>query len=258
MNDKLNSVTTTERSLEIIEIIQNERGATVSDIAEQTDLARSTVHKHVNTLRKHGYLERNGERYDLGLKFYNKGNYVAETRPYFNIAGRIVDELSERLGEDIEFIVENGGQGMVVAAAYHKRSKYNTDQHLGSYYPLHATAAGKAILSGLSNQQVSQIFSQQTLEAYTDTTIVSEDELLEELDEIRERGYARSDEEFEEGLRAVAKRVDAPTGSPLGAISVLAPIYRMPDEDFKQQIPQIVADKVIEFESDLCEEMSHR
>ncbi|MFB9808657.1 IclR family transcriptional regulator [Haladaptatus pallidirubidus] len=258
MTGNPNRVTTTERSLEIVEVIQEARGATLSQITDRTDFAKSTIHKHLRTLAQYGYLEKKGERYDLGLKFYNKGNYIADTRSYFEIAKRVVEELSEELEEDIEFVVENDGKGIVVAAAYHKRSKYSADQHLGTYYPLHATAAGKMILAGFSTEQIKQIISKWRMDKHTDNTITSETKLLDEIEEIRERGYARSDEEFAEGLRAVAKRVDAPDGSILGAISVLAPIYRMPEEDFKQYIPQMIAKKAVEFENELDERTFYR
>ena len=249
--ERKDMVTTTERSLEILDVIQDIDGATLSAIAAKTELATSTVHKHLATLSKHGYVKKEGEHYSLGLKFYNKGNHVADTQPYFEIAERIVEELAAELGEDTEFIVENDGRGMVIAASYHKRSEYSEKQHLGSYFPLHATAAGKAILAGLPDEKVKRKLSRQGMEACTDNTITTTNELFGELNKIRDRGYAQTDEEFAEGLRAVAKRVDSPYGSPLGAISVLAPIYRMESESFTEQIPQILAEKVTEFEEEL-------
>jgi DNA-binding IclR family transcriptional regulator len=255
-NVEREGVSTTARSLEIVEYLQREDGATMRELVSTFDVSKSTVHKHLTTLRNNGYVTKRGEVYRLGLAFFNKGQYVESERAYLDIADDIVDELDSELKEDIEFVVENAGRGLVVAESTHKRNRYDGEffpHYRGRYYHLHAMAAGKVLLARFSEERVRSIVDRWGLPGYTDSTVVDVEELLEELRRTSERGFALSDEEFSQGLRAVACCVDDPEGNPLGALAVCAPIYRMTGEEFTETIPRQVATYARRFEDRLEE-----
>jgi len=97
---------------------------------------------------------------------------------------------------------------------------------IGNRVPLHATGAGKALLAWLPPDRRDALIDRTELRAHTARTIVERTALRRALEEIRERGYAVDDEEYDEGVRCVAVAV-GPVGSPLAAISVSAPSSRM-------------------------------
>ena len=95
---------------------------------------------------------------------------------------------------------------------------------VGSAFPLHCTANGKALLSGLDDDAIRDLLPAQ-LTRFTAATITSRDALLAELDEIRRSGVAFDREEHTDGISAVAAVVRDAHG-PVAAISVPVPTQR--------------------------------
>jgi DNA-binding IclR family transcriptional regulator len=114
---------------------------------------------------------------------------------------------------------------------------------------LHHLSAGKAILARLPEERVEAIIDKHGLVERTENTITTRAELYDELETVRERGYAYNDGEEVDGLRAVGAAVSGPDGEVLGAISLSGPKSRMRGERFDQGIPQAVKETadVIEF-----------
>ncbi|MFC6734152.1 MULTISPECIES: IclR family transcriptional regulator [unclassified Haladaptatus] len=255
-------VTTTERSLALLQEIKQRDGATLTELTATAPLARSTVHKHLWTLLDAGYLAKEGERYVLGLKFLNYGEYARSRKLGYNLARETIRKLADETNEEVDFIVENDGRGIVVHESYHPQSQYqshgNTEsrhEYTGTYYYLHSIAAGKAILAELPDERVAEIVEQWGLPARTDHTITDVDVLMAQLEEVRDRGVALTDEEFEDGMRAVGRRVTYPDGSLLGSISITVPKYRMTDDVFYEQVPDLLRETVGSLEAEIREEM---
>lgn len=80
------------------------------------------------------------------------------------------------------------------------------DVNIGEQFQLHQTAAGKAILSVLSDEVVRSIYNGLELKQRTENTIADPDALFEELDTIREQGYALNQKEFHDGVTELAHR----------------------------------------------------
>ena len=105
---------------------------------------------------------------------------------------------------------------------------------------LHSSAYGKAILAYLPEDQVERVTEDYDLSARTENTITTTEELLEELERVRERGFSLNDGEEIRGMRAVGAPIQKRDGSVLGAVSVSKPASRMREEEFRETIPEIV------------------
>jgi len=252
------TVKTTRTSLEIVSTIREADGARVSDIVDAHDMAKSTAHKHLTTLERAGYLTKSGEVYHIGLKFLNLGEYARERWYWFSAVKAAVEELAERTEEECDFVVDDHGRVITVAESYHKWAKYGTGDgskryraNIGTYYPIHATGSGLAILSAYPSGRVEAIADEWGLSPLTDHTITSREELFAELDRIRERGYAVGDRYYTEGLRSVGRPVTAPDGTVLGALSVSGPTYRIDGAVLDREVPRALEAVVDSLESEL-------
>lgn len=251
-------VTTTERSFEILNVVKEREGTTLSVLADELTLSRSTIHKHLTTLRDHGFVVKEGEQYSLGMKFLNYGVHARSRGVEYVLAAETVRQLAAETEEEVDLVVENDGRGIVVHESYHPHSRYGKQLsgmsktvNVGAYYHLHSIAAGKAILAELPDEQVTAIIEKWGLPQRTNRTLTSSGELREELDRIRERGIAFSDQEYEEGMRAVGRRILGPDGSLVGSISITAPAYRMTDDIFEERIPNLLTEHIDELEADI-------
>ena len=117
----------------------------------------------------------------------------------------------------------------------------NIDIHTGSRLSIHATAIGKAILSQMSDETVEEILREIDLDSLTENTINSEDELREELAEIRRTGIAFDREERVHGLNCVAVPIRK-GDDVVGTISVSGPTSRLKGEYFEEELPRLLHD----------------
>ena len=252
------TVKTTRTSLDIIDTIRAADGARVSDVVDAHGIAKSTAHKHLTTLERAGYLIKSGEVYHIGFKFLNLGEYARERRYWFAAVKAAVEDLAERTEEECDFVVDDHGRVITVVESYHKWAKYGAGDdseryraNIGTYYPIHATGSGLAILSAYPRERVEAVVDERGLSAPTDHTITDREELFAELDRTRERGYAVGDRYYAEGLRSVGRAVTAPDGTVIGALSVSGPTYRIDGPVRDREVPRALAAVVESLEGEL-------
>lgn len=233
-----NPVRTTEKSLRIIHKLKELDGGRVTEVADELDISKSVVHNHLSTLEEHGYVVRKGDEYALGLRFLNLGGYTRNRMELYKAAEPEVQKLAEKTDELASLMTHEQGLGI-----YLYRSKgpeaVDGDTYAGLRTYLHTTALGKAILAHMPSSQVDEIVAEHGLPVETNNTITDPDTLREELDRIRERGYAIDNEERITGLYCVAAPIEM-DDEVLGAISVSAPKGRTGDDRFKNEVPELV------------------
>jgi DNA-binding IclR family transcriptional regulator len=232
-------VKTTEKTLEILELLKELDEAGVSELADRLDMGKSAVHNHLSTLREHHYVTKSEEKYRLGLKFLDLGGYTRSQMRLFRTAEPELSDLAQETGELVNIMCEEYGMG-VYLVRWKGDQAVDIDTYTGRRTHLHTTALGKAILAHLPQSRVEAIVELHGLPAVTQHTTTDPDTLQDELDRVRERGYAVDDEERINGLRCVAAPVLDKDDTVLGAISVAAPTSRMTGERFRTEIPNAV------------------
>lgn len=229
-------VRTTETSLKLVEALRKLDTARIDELGEELDIAPSTVYRHLKTLRKHGYVVKEADFYRLGLQFLTIGGYVRDRKGEYELAKEAAEDLAQQTQERVQFEVEEQGERVFIHTATGEHA-VQAKGTIGRRGPLHCSAAGKAILAELPDPRVMEIIEQHGLESVTENTITDTDTLLNELEEIRERGIAFNFEESTIGLRAAAASVKTPDGEVLGALSVSGPAHRMEERRLKEEIP---------------------
>ncbi|MFC7222484.1 IclR family transcriptional regulator [Halalkalicoccus sp. GCM10025322] len=232
------TVGATETSLRIIDALRTLDGAGVTDLAEHLELPKSTVHNHLQTLRRNEYVTKQDSQYAVGLRFLQLGEYARDRRQIATIAPPEIDKLAEETREMANLLVEEHGRGVFLYRAK-GADAVHMDTHAGKRVHLHTTGFGKAILAHLPEERVDRILDRHGLPAVTPSTITDRERLLAELETVRERGYAYDDEERLEGLRCVAAPIVV-DGDVLGAVSVSGPRSRIRDEYYREELPSLV------------------
>ncbi|WP_101295840.1 IclR family transcriptional regulator [Halegenticoccus soli] len=241
------TVSTVDTNFDIIHALRERKSAQIKELAEALDLAPSTVHRHLLTLRQRGYVTKRGESYQLGMRFLTLGGHVQTRHPAFELARQKVDQVADETGERVQFIVEEHGHRIYLYTQIGENA-VQTDASIGKRGHLHTSAAGKAILANFPEERVELILDEHGLPAYTPNTITDRDELFAELAEIRERGYAYNVEESTPGLSAVGSAVCASDGTVVGALSISGPVHRFKGETFEEELPSLVLGSTNEME----------
>lgn len=238
-------VETVERAVDIVEYLKREGPATLVEVTEELDCAKSTVHRHLQTLEANSFLVREGDAYGLGVRFLDYGVVARDRYTLFQEAKPKVDELAEVTEEKIWCTVEEHGRSVHIYGARGKHS-VRTHARVGDRNYLHQHAAGKAILAHLPEERVAEVVDTHGLPPRTPHTITDPGELRAELDEVRERGYAFNVEESVEGLHAVGAPVTDEDGGAIGAISISGPANRLDGSRLHEELPTLLLGTVNE------------
>lgn len=250
MHDITNPVTTVETAFEIIEYVAEHDDVGVSQMATDLGRAKSTVHRHLGTLVRRGYIVEEEGSYALGLRFLDLGLTARNERPLYHEAHTKVDELADRTGERVWCMTAENGRSIHLYGASGSQS-VRTDSREGDVGYLHQHAAGKAILARLPAEYVDDIVAQYGLPARTDDTITETDELFERLERIRERGYAFNRGESIPGLNAVGVPITDAHGIAIGALSISGPANRLQGAKLNAELPELLLGAVNEIEINL-------
>lgn len=249
MTDDTRTFKTTETSFAVIHAIEDEGGATFSELRSKLDLSKSSLYYHLETLEKLGYVVKEDGVYQLGLRFLSLGENAKRKEPAFSVVHSRARDLADRIPEEISFATEENGRLLVV---YHDiGGSAMTDFQVGQYLYMHATANGKMLLSEMSEERVDAIIDRWGLPKLTDNTITDREELKAELDRVRDRGYAINDEEQREGLRSVGAKVTKPDGTVIGSLAIDGATFRLTDEYIEEHAVQQLFETINAIEEDL-------
>lgn len=248
-NQKNRPVKTTTTSLELLETIKELDGATVGELTDHSDLARSTIHNHLQTLLDAEYVVKENNTYHVGLKLFHLGEYARTRKQEYKLAEKAVHELSDRTEMEADFNIEEHGR---LVNLFDKIAHSNDlGLETGNYFYMHSTAAGKAMLAEMSEQRRTEILDTHGLPQQTENTITDREELLAELETVREHGYGINDEECFLGYKTIGMAICYPDGSLFGGIAVGGPTYLI-DSDLNQMMRQTLFAISEELESDIA------
>lgn len=233
------AVKSTDRAFRIVETLKQMDGGRVTELARELDMANSTVHRHLQSLRENEYVVKEGDTYYLGLRFLDVGDYVRNRKEVYRLTEEKVKQLAEQTDERGEFLVEEYGEVVFV----HREIGDNAvqaDSHIGKRLPIHATSAGKAILAFLPDERITEIIEKRGLKSYTENTITSEKVLREELEQIREEHVAFAHQEYIQRLNTVSVPIIGTNDQVCGAIGISGPAHRVKGEWFQEEIPDLL------------------
>ena len=213
-----------DRAFDILELLADERdGLGVTDIAARTGLNKSTAHRILSALGARGYVERSGRGiYRNGLKLVdlasvhlNRVELKTEARPYLR-------ELTARMNLTTHLAILDGTDAVYIDKVA-VESSLRLYSQIGRRIPVHCSALGKSLLSGLSERELAALVSGYRFEVFTPTTPADAGVLLRQVAAVRERGYAVDDAEHEPGVRCIAAPIRDYRGKVVAAVSLTGP-----------------------------------
>ena len=233
-----NTLSSQKKSFRIIESLIELDGGRISEIASHLGLPKSTVHSHLTTLCETGYVTKSGDDYQVGLKFLWIGGYARKHMLGYNRCKETVKKIAQKTGERAQFTTEECGRQVTL---FHDKGEnaVQTDVFVGQRSFLHTTSSGKATLANLPKERQKEIISQ-GLPKRTEHTLTNPEQLSEELERVRQRGYAFNKGERVEKQYAVGVPVFGSNEALVGALSVSGPEYRMKGARMESELPELL------------------
>jgi len=179
------------------------RPLTLVDLSKRTGLPKTTVHRVCWKLVERGMLAHRGDGFEVSPKLFALGSMSPNLRRLRAIAMPWLHELTARTGWATNLAILADGRALVVDEVYGRGSR-SMPRMIGARLPLHATAIGKALLAGFSDESLDDFLEQTALRPYTQNTIVRANLVAEQVARIRTVGVALSFEEWTLGTSGIA------------------------------------------------------
>lgn len=221
-----------ERAAMILELFQDQvTELGLKEIVSKTELNKSTAFGIVNSLTELGYLMQNSEnqKYSLGPKILSLSTALRMNNVIVRIAHPFLEELANRYQETVHSAIDAGNASVIYLDKVESDSSIIINTKMGVKNYMHCTGVGKCLLAYKSIDECDRIL-QFPLTARTYNTLTEREPLYEELQRIRERGYATDNDEIEIGLSCVSVPVFQSPGNPGFAISVSGSTPRINDK----------------------------
>ena len=212
------------RSVEILEFIaKGERPVSMADICRELGFPKSSTFELVYTLINKGFLEVADEKlktFRLGFKLFQVGVAFLANTSLHKEARPVMEELMLVTDHTVLMAVEHNGKIVYLDKVEPPAEVVRIEAKLGSSNLLHCTGLGKALLAAYSHERVKELTGGDRLIPKTPFSIQSYDELVKELECIRERGYSIDNKESESNVFCFAAPIYDRLNQPVAAISL--------------------------------------
>lgn len=237
----LGAVQSVERTLDLLEYLARSSGwMGISELSNATGQPVGTIHRLLMTLVARNYVVRDGRtrRYTLGPAFRRLAGISLQTPDWAEIGTPLLRDLVEISGETANLAVMEGDRAVYVAQVQPRRM-VRMFTELGNRVYLHCTGCGKVLLAYQPDSVIASIIAETGLPGFTDTTITDPGQLKQELEMIRQQGYAIDNGEQEEGVRCIAAPVYDPRGKVIAALSISGPGSRLDSRRIPTLLPHL-------------------
>ena len=215
-----------EKAFRIVKLIENNQGKyTLTDIVRIMGINKTTAFRNLKTLEELNILEKINNLYYLGISLFELGSKVYIKQIIIEKIHPILSDLSEEVNETVNLAKLHNGMALYLDKIESKRS-LQIQSSIGDTLPLYCTSLGKSMLSILPEDEMMDLISQIKFEKTTGKTISNQKKLLEQINEIKLRGYSVDDEEYEEGLICIAVPLYLAHHNFYGSISLSGPSIR--------------------------------
>ena len=227
--ERSGGVQSIERAFAILEaIVERRDGISLAELSKRVGLHNSTTFHLVRTMVALGYIHQVKEtkRYRIGRRLFTLAAGAVDEIELANLALPVLEGLSHATGESAHFAIRSGDD-IVVVAKTTGSGMFQTNDRVGVVRPAHATALGKVLLASLAADELGRFLAGRARRRHTPKTMVEAETLQREIDEVRARGVAYDDGEYDAETRCVAVPVRDFTGRVAGAIGISGPIWRL-------------------------------
>jgi DNA-binding IclR family transcriptional regulator len=221
-------------------VAEHPQGVGLPDLAVKLGLPRQTVHRVLAQLRDAGLLLRDPvrERFSVGPRLIKLSLAALGSNNPWTPVRQVLQELVDGVGETCNIGVLEGLDYVYVDRI---ECEWPLRIHLevGDRAPAHCIAGGKVLLAHLEPGLRGRLLRSRKLMARTSHSITRVSDLEAELDRVRARGYGTNDEEYFDGIVAVAVPITDPDGHVVAALTMHGPLPRLTPERCEAEVPRL-------------------
>lgn len=219
-----------ERALIILKAVAKLERTTLSDLALSLSVPTATAHRVLKTLQKHDFVAFDEDTQDwmIGLETYRTGTAFLNQSNLSQVGHKVMRSLMMNTEETANLAVHDQFEVVFIG-------QVETHNPVRAFFPpgsrssMHASGAGKAILSALPEEQVRKLVDIAGLEHFTEHTLTEPAPFFDELAATRARGWSFDREERYLGMSCIGSAIYDRNGHPIAAVSISGPSTRFSD-----------------------------
>ena len=234
---------TTLRTVDILKMVSKKPdGITLDEICEKLELPKTSAYDIITTLAHTGmvHVEKGQKQcYTIGLTAYRIGINYTNNLDFIGTIDPVLKAFAKEMGKTVFFGVRSD-DSIVYICKFEPENPIITTATVGTKNPLYCTSLGKAIMANMEQEERDALADRINFRPHTRRTIQDKVHFLEELERVKEIGYAFDARELEEHMECVGAPVFGPDGNVIGAIS-MSSLYK-PTEDY-DALGRLVSEK---------------
>lgn len=201
---------------------------TPTDVNAELGLPKPTIHRLFATLELEGFLQRelDGRTYTIGQRYRKMSMNVLTSQRVRTARLAVLNSLAETIGETCNIAVPDR-QMMIYLDRVETKWPLRIQLPIGTQVPFYCTASGKMYLSTFQESHLKRYLGATRFNPLTNKTMTDPKHLREEIVATRTRGYAQDNEEFMDGMIAIAVPINDDKGRLLSTLSFHAPTQRL-------------------------------
>jgi DNA-binding IclR family transcriptional regulator len=231
------------KTLAVLELVaRHPRGISAAQAARLSGITPNLVFRILKTLATLGYCQQHAttKTYTLSGRLLDLAGPQAGEQSLVVAAHAALKRLRDAAGETVQLVIESGGKTLVLEQVRGTQALQVCGQ-VGMRAPLYSSAPGKAILAWWPDERREAWLAATTLKRFTATTLADRASLEQDLAAARGRGYTVDRAEGLEGIHCVAAPILDAHGAILAAVTIMAPVSRLPEEKFPAAGEQCIA-----------------
>lgn len=220
-------IASVDNALRLLLLFRRRREWRLSEIARELGVADSTAHRLIAMLEYRGFLRRIPQTrgYQAGPSVSAIGRNALGAADLREVLRPLLSTIVEQVGETISLGVLEGTD-LHYVDAIESDAVLRVGNRTGMKIPAHCTSAGKVLLAELTDDKILRLYPHDDLQTVTVNSIRRRDDLLEEIQAIRERGFATSVAASEDGIASLAVPIRDASGRAVASAALAAPIGR--------------------------------
>jgi len=214
---------------------------TVGALAKATGINKSVVTRLMATMANAGFVAQDSQTrtYRVGGKAFAVGNSFSPYIMLSRLARPVLEDLTAQCGYSCSVGVPDGDRFMTCVSIQSTSIRVAPEAGQRQYY--HGSSVGKALLAGMTEDQLGRIIQDAPLPALGPNTMTTAEALRADLQRIRERGYSITSEESSLLVGGVAAAIGMRDGGVLAAIGIAYPVHLVSDEMVAVLGKQVIA-----------------
>ncbi|BBI32787.1 IclR family transcriptional regulator [Cohnella abietis] len=226
------------KAIHILDILVpqgNEKEMSVTEISRELEMPVQSVHRILASLSQHGFVSQNtkNKKYKLGLSVMKYGFLMWDSLMLRSVAKPFMEELSRKTNETVYLATRENAEGVYIDSI-DSPEILKISEPIGLRLPLFVGASNRVILAYLPQKTRDLLLANVNWQTIPSLKPMSRQYVEQELEIIREQGYAITSGEATVGTTGIGAPIFSYENTVIGSLNCAGPALRFTETNIEK------------------------